>query len=58
MTPFYAPSNYTQVPYGAGPAPEQELEILQNQAKIMGDQLKEIQKRISDLEQVSAAEEK
>ena len=58
MTSYYAPPTYAQFPYGPGPAPEQELEILQSQAKIMGEQLKEIHKRISDLEQASPAKEK
>ena len=46
---------YGAVPYGASPygpayAPEQEMELLKNQAKDLGDQLDQIQKRISELE--------
>ena len=42
---------YGAVPYGPAPYnPDQEIEILQNQAKLLGDHLEQIQKRISDLE--------
>jgi len=41
---------YMDVPYGPAYTPEQELGLLQNQAKALGDQLAEIQKRISELE--------
>jgi len=51
----YGAVPYGNVPYGAAPygssyAPEQELDLLQNQAKVLGDQLEQIQKRISELE--------
>ena len=45
----YAPPAYGMVPYG----PDQEMEFLQNQAKALGDQLNEIQTRISELERES-----
>ena len=48
--PFGAPAAYGAVPYGPSYTPEQETEFLQNQAKALGDQLNEIQKRISELE--------
>jgi len=44
-------SSYGAVPYGPAPyAPERELEFMQSQAKVVGDQLEQIQKRISELE--------
>ena len=60
--PFGAPATYGEVPYGTTPygavpygqsyaqAQEQELAFLQDQAKALGDQMNEIQKRISELE--------
>jgi len=50
VAPYEVPT-YGAVPYG--PAiynPNQEMEILQNQAKVLGNQLDQIRKRISDLE--------
>jgi len=56
--PFGGPA-YGPVPYGPLPyTSEQEVELLQNEAKILGDQLSEIQKRISDLEHESAKKDK
>ena len=50
---------YGMFPYGPLPyTSEQEVEVLQNQAKILGDQLSEIQKRIADLERESAKKDK
>jgi len=46
----YGAVPYGAVPYGSSYAPEQELDLLQNQAKVLGDQLEQIQKRISELE--------
>jgi len=57
--PFVAPEAYGAVPYGPDPYnPDQEMEILQNQAKALGDQLDQIQKRISDLESEAKKESK
>ena len=61
--PFGAPAAYGAVPYGAVPygpsyTPEQETEFLQDQAKALGDQLNEIQKRISELEAEAKKESK
>lgn len=42
------------VPYGSSYAPERELDFLNNQAKVLGDQLNEIRKRISELEKAAA----
>jgi len=66
--PFGAPAAYGAVPYGTAPygavpygpsyTPEQETEFLQNQAKALGDQLNEIQKRISELEAEAKKESK
>ena len=44
--PFYGAEPYGPVPY----VPEQELGFMQNQAKALGEQLEQIQKRISELE--------
>lgn len=47
------------MPYGPAPyAPEQELEFMQNQAKALGEQLEQIQKRISELEANSKKKDK
>ena len=48
--PAYGAVPYGTAPYGPSYTQEQETEFLQNQAKALGDQLNEIQKRISDLE--------
>jgi len=63
--PFGAPAAYGAVPYGTAPygpsyapAPEQEMAFLQDQAKALGDQLTEIQKRISELEAKAKKESK
>jgi hypothetical protein len=45
----YAQPAYN-MPYGPGYGPEQEMDFLQSQAKAMGQQLEEIQKRITELE--------
>ena len=49
---------YGAVPYGTAYAPEHELEFLQNQAKVLGDQLNDVQKRIADLEKEVQKERK
>ncbi len=55
----YGTTPYAAIPYGTAPyAPEQELEFIQNQAKALGDQLEQIQKRISELEAESKKETK
>ena len=47
----YGGSAYGTVPYGPPYySADSEIEILQQQAKVLGDQLDQIQKRISDLE--------
>ena len=55
--PAYGAVPYSTAPYGAvpngpfyAPAPEQEMAFFKDQAKALGDQLNEIQKRISELE--------
>ncbi len=51
------PSAYQYpLPYGTGFTQDQEIELLQNHAKILKDQLENIEKRISDLESKSAKE--
>jgi hypothetical protein len=55
--PNYPPA-YEPGPYAPPYMPEQELEFLQNQSKLMSDQLNEIQKRISELESESSKKEK
>jgi hypothetical protein len=58
VVPYGAPS-YGYVPYGAAPyGSEQELEFMQSQAKALGDQLEQIQKRISELEAESKKKDK
>jgi len=58
VVPFGTPS-YGAVPYGSAPyAPEQELGFMQNQAKALGEQLEQIQKRISELEAESRKQSK
>ena len=55
----YGASTYGAVPYGQAPyASEQELEFMQSQAKALGDQLGQIQKRISELEDESKKKDK
>lgn len=46
----YGAPLYNVAPYGPYYTQEQELDILQNQAKALEDRLTEIQKRISELE--------
>ena len=46
----YEADPYGSVPYGPSYTPEQEMQDLQGQAKVIGDQLEQINKRISDLE--------
>jgi hypothetical protein len=55
---YYPVVPYGNVPYGMAYQPEQELEFLQNQAEVLGDQLEDIQKRISELEAESKKESK
>lgn len=43
-------------PYAAGMAPEEEMEILKNEADILKNQLKDIQERIEALEKGRAQE--
>ena len=45
----YEANQYGSVPYPSY-TPEQEMQDLQGQAKVIGDQLEQINKRISDLE--------
>jgi len=53
--PYGAPHNqYGQYGY----TPEQEKDILKNQAKALEDELKQIQKRLSDLEAESKEQKK
>jgi hypothetical protein len=54
VVPYGAPLQYGSASY----APEQELEFMQNQAKVLGDQLEQIQKRISELEADSKKKDK
>ena len=56
----YGTTPYAAVQYGTAPyaPPEQELEFMQNQAKALGDQLEQIQKRISELEAKAKKESK
>jgi len=54
----YGTAPYGTVPYGPSYTPEQEMELLQNQAKALGDQLNEIQKRISEMESEVKKEKK
>lgn len=68
--PFGAPAAHGAVPYGTAPygavsygpsyapAPEQEMAFLQDQAKALGDQLTEIQKRVSEIENESKKQTK
>ncbi len=57
--PAAAPYNAPYNPYGQyGYTPEQEKEILQNQAKSIENELKQIQKRLSDLEAESKEQKK
>ena len=44
---------YGPVAYGPAYSPEDEMEFLRNQAKALGDQLDQIQKRISEMESES-----
>ncbi|MBN2030228.1 DUF5320 domain-containing protein [bacterium] len=46
----YGIAPYGAVPYGPSYTPEEETELLRNQAKSLEDQLEQIQKRLTELE--------
>jgi hypothetical protein len=55
--PYGSPVPYV-VPYGPYYTEEKEIELLQNQSKLLQDQLGEINKRISELESKEKKKEK
>jgi hypothetical protein len=48
--PYQVPSAYYSAPYGPGPSPEQELDILKGQSEYLEDSLEGIKKRMQELE--------